>query len=274
MARSADPGGTPAGAPSVDSTLVAARRALDRERTLLQNERDAFEAFYRRLEAVPPDAPHASDGASATARRADLTDPSAHTGLDAVQRAYEETVMAAPHYEDEYGDRYRESLAAEFDAELAAALTDPPTLSPVARARLLDEVRFAVESRTDVLAELDREADALDDARAALRDVTEELAAIESRPLFECERDELARLRDDLATLADRCDDLAVERQTGDLRSTDRLFTATGESSLVRYLYADLPHRYPVLRAIAACSDRVETARRHVRTATRSRDAR
>ncbi|MFB6081684.1 MAG: hypothetical protein ABEJ67_02565 [Halanaeroarchaeum sp.] len=178
--------------------------------------------------------------------------------------------MAVSHYAEEYGDDYRASLAAEFNPELAAALTDAPRLPPVVKDQLLDATRRAMEARETFLSELQREETALHIASQALREIDDEISAVESRPYFECDADELTRLEEDLTALAARCEELTTERQSGELHSVSRLFTAPHRVSLNEYLYerADCP--YPLLTEVARLSTRVETARRSVRTAQRS----
>jgi len=99
-----------------DDPLAAARRALAVERQRTTDERDALSTFLDRVRDVDVVEPTPMQGP-----KRQLQTPQT-TGLATVRDAYVGTVMSVPHYDEEYGDSYGESLEAEFGADVAAAL--------------------------------------------------------------------------------------------------------------------------------------------------------
>ncbi|MBP1953136.1 hypothetical protein J2752_000017 [Halarchaeum rubridurum] len=242
--------------PTGDVGFERARRALERERDVLTAECDAFDAFARRVGALGTTeaASDAYDGLL-TEGRGDGRAGSR------VREAYAETVMAVPHYDEEYGESYRAHLAAEFGPALAAALRDEPGLPAFLQQQVVAAAREAEASRAAVLDALERERAALDAAADALTDVETERAVVDSRPFASCERGELARLRADLADLAARCESLAERRQSGDLRPERRIPPSLDAPGFEEYVYDGLATTYPVLSAVARESERVERTR-------------
>ncbi|GAA0302644.1 DUF7260 family protein [Halarchaeum salinum] len=233
-----------------------ARRALERERDVLDAECDAFEAFSRRVGALP----------TTSASRDPYTGPlgETHGGARAASRvreAYVETVMAVPHYDEEYGESYTTHLAAEFGPALAAAIRDEPGLPAFLQQQLVAAARDARESRVAVRDALVDERNALDAAADALADIETERTVIDSRPFDSCAPDELRRLQDDLDDLAARCESLAERRQSGDLRPDRRVPSALDAPSFEKYVYGETATTYPVLSALARESERVERTR-------------
>ena len=161
--------------------LRDAREAVSTERTRTTAERDAFDQFRRRIVRLDPDTPRppappsAGGGVLATAGSA-----VEGANLADARAAYAETVMATPHYDEEYDESLPQSLAAEFGDGVAGAMVGGGALTPQLRATLADSAERAREEREDLLADLDREeegvdaaSDTLSSAAAAAEEVTE-----------------------------------------------------------------------------------------------------
>ncbi|GGL66337.1 DUF7260 family protein [Halocalculus aciditolerans] len=274
---------TVSGARTVETDVVdAAKARVEHERGVIDAERDAFAQFRKRVDRLAPDGAKSRESVtpSRSAARATMLDGSESTGqsaLAAVRDAYRETVMATAHYDADYGDTYAESLAAEFGPELAHGLIGDGGFPAILRERLLAAVDSAVENRQRVRATLDREHRALTRAGETLAELREEVAAIDSRPFFDCDPDELRRLRADLTALDRQCDQLAASRQSGDLHTATTLPHANDHCSLSDLLYDDLDVQFPVLSATATTSERIHDARTRVEralTATRTTERR
>ncbi|MBP2251770.1 hypothetical protein J2754_002102 [Halarchaeum solikamskense] len=265
MATLADRRGTRGGREPTGDGFESARRAIEREREVLDAERDAFGAFARRVDALGTTDTAGDPYGGLLAGRGD------GRASSGVREAYAETVMAVPHYDAEYGESYREHLAAEFGPALAAALRDEPGLPAFLQQQVVAAARDAEESRAAVVVALDRERDALDSAAAALADVETERAVVDSRPFASCERAALVRLRDDLDDLAARCESLAERRQAGDLRPERQVPASFDAPGFEEYVYGETGTTYPVLSAIARESERVERTRAAVDRALDSR---
>lgn len=241
---------------TMSDRLSSARRAVERERRACAAEREAFRAFRRRVaELTPARVP--------VTRRAPLADPTADdTSLDGVREAYEDTVMAVPHYDREYGDGYAESLAAELGEDVAAAVFGSRTLTPELHDALLAAAESAVADRAEFLDLLDREIESLAVADAALDELRDDLVALDSTPLPERGFDELLELRTALDHAESRLDRVAARRQ--ETLSAHRRTLPTIEADVTDYLYGRLDASYPVLATVAEFGDAVETATRRV----------
>lgn len=243
-----------------------ARRALRRERHILQTEVDAFGRFCRRVQAVDAESTDSLPGRSAAmATLASRTEHADSTASAAIREAYAETVMDTPHYAAEYADTYWESIASEFGAELAMALRQATRVTSFLKTQLLAAARESKTSRKQLLADLDDEAAALDDAERALCAISEDLVAIRSRPFYACPARELRRLLADLDALEADCQDLAVRRQVGDLEPTTVHVPSADARPLNEYLYQSLASSHPLLSAVGRASDDVVTTARRIR---------
>jgi hypothetical protein len=252
----------------------AARQAVEREREVVATEVEAFRAFRRRLRAAEADTA-TTDAATASGlpNTASAGTAAGHAGTarrdDRIRVAYEATVMDTPHYDEEYGDAFPESVAAEFGPELAAAFTADRPLTPVLKRQAVAAARDAEERRDGMLAALADERDALDAAGGALGEIRQDLVAVRSRPFYDCDRRELDALWGELDDLEARCGALARRRQVGDLDPA-RLAFPVGDATLPEYLYGSLPASYPVLHAVGAAADCIVATRRPVERARRA----
>jgi hypothetical protein len=242
--------------------LDAARDRLRAERRRVVDEREAFEAFRRRTAEVAP-----ATGPAAGSREVPVGHPasgpvgSSDAGATAVRDAYVATVMSVPHYDEEYGEPYRESVEIEFGPELAAAL-DAGFDARTKRATLAATDR-GIDDRERLLAALDEEADSLADARAAIERALEDLADL--RAEAETARyGTLDAVRVQLARLADDCDAAAADRQAHVREHHDQLGLPDEYPSIQRYLYADLDAAHPALATLAEVADLVRRERERV----------
>ncbi len=255
------PGDTDTGKPATDG-LEAARRCVRRERRRTVDEREAFEAFARRVaDAETAAPPQARAGATLVG--------GGRVGTDAVRRAYRETVMSVPHYAEEYGDELGESVAAEFGPELAAGLDDGVLTERLQHA-VVAAARRAYADRDAFLDRLDAEAASLADAAERLEAVHGELAG-HQREFAGESYGALEALHRRLGVLAEICDAVAADRQAHLREHRDDLGLPEAVPDLPSYLYGDLEPDYPVLAAVAATADRVTDARRSIARAYGSR---
>lgn len=251
--------------------VEAAREAVERERGVVTTEVEAFEAFRRRLRAADADTA-ATDAAAAGGlpSTASVGTVAGHGGSarrdDRVRAAYQATVMDTPHYDDEYGDTFPESVGAEFGPELAVAFAADRPLTSVLKRQAVAAARDAETRRDRLLSSLSDERDALDAAGTALGEVRQDLVSVRSRPFYDCDRRELDALAGDLDDLEARCGALARRRQAGDL-DPGRLAFPVSDATLPEYLYGSLPATYPVLHAVGAAADCIATTRRGVERA-------
>ena len=117
---------------SIADALIARIRRGQRE---ISDERQAFRAFQKLVATVDTrDVADASAGGL-------VLQTQGTPGLDQVRTAYESTVMAVPHYADEYGDTYADSVVAEFGPDIGPVLVDGHCLT--------DQLKQAVLASAD-----------------------------------------------------------------------------------------------------------------------------
>lgn len=240
--------------------LPRAREACEEERTRTRAEANAFERFARRVadvDVAPTQAHHAGIGAVPLTQSGD-------GNLRAVRKAYRETVMDVPHYEEEYGESMQTNMAAEFDPDLAAAVCEGSGFTPQLQQTLIEHSKRARDRRETFLETLETESEALEEARDALTDIDDELGRMNERPLSTRSFDELADDWERLGRLHDRCQRLVEERQ-----ATLRKREVVGQRSLspgelCPYVYQTQPVTHPVLAEGVRVAELITSARRRV----------
>ena len=243
--------------------VPAALEELAAERRALRAEQDAFSDFRARvgtLEAVST-APAGSVGTQAVS----LTAPgTAVADLEPVREAYRETVMAVSHYAEQYGESLATNVAQELGPTLARAVVSDQPLSPPLKEALLAASREARLDRQPVIAALDREMAALDDAESRLDALERRRRSVLDRPPLECSYDGLIARWQRLGDVADDCARLCRERQSQlddeRLRSSD-----ADPDSIGAYVYRHLPVDHPVIADALAVLARIEENRRRAR---------
>ena len=265
----------PTDGPSADQTdqphrpaaiLRDAREALRVERRRTVDEREAFEAFRSRVRSI---------AAEASTRRPQTTVPSplrgdtgaTSRGLVAVRDAYRETVMAVPHYDEEYNDTYERSLAAEFGPELAAALTRESTLRERCRSSLLAKTDDAIASREELLSVVESESESVSRAAADLVPVADELETFSQTAIRGRDFGALDAYRARLDVLAERCESVGTRRQRDRADGERSASLDDTVSDVQTYLYQELPATYPVLAAVAGVAGRIKSVRHDVERA-------
>lgn len=243
------------------STLRAAADAVEEEQSRTTAERDAFRSFAQRVAELSPDtatsAGVATTGAVATAA---VAEPA--RGLAKVREAYRETVMAVPHYDEDYGETLVENMAAEFGDDAAMPVQDTRSLSPMLKQLLVSKATAAATERERLIGRLSHEADELKSARETLSEVEAELEDYDLPTLNRVDYGGLVDRWDHLDELEDRCSEVLQTRQhnLGERNGGQRTDAAT----FIEYVYSLLPVDYPVLAESAAVLERIEDARRTV----------
>jgi hypothetical protein len=233
--------------------LKRAESLLTRERRRTRAERRAFEEFGTRVEAIA-----ASGGTGDRAPSAPLVRSPTDAAHREVTEAYRETVMAVPHYDDEFGEPLAANMRAELGVDVATALLDGGQFSAPVKEWVLETASEMVAQRDRYLAVTDAEAASLSDSRARLASLHEAVRDCRSPPA----EDQFADLRatwNRLTELRADCDQLLRERQAW---LQNRASSGTSKSNrweVLAYLYGPLSASFPVLDAgvaVVACIDR------------------
>ncbi len=232
---------------AVLSRLDGAREALARERTRTRAERDAFERFRRRVVKLEPREvtrpTPTGGGTNVLATAAGRPDPDGG-GVAAARRAYRETVMATPHYEEEYDETLAENVAEEFSGAVARALVDDDgTLTPALRATLASGAERARDERAELLSRLETEESAVSEAASTLEPAVEAAERTVERDLAYDGYPDIVGEYERLEWHEDRVEALLSDRQ-------GRIHDEEGRRQhWFDYLYRSLDSPYPVLSA-------------------------
>jgi hypothetical protein len=225
--------------------LLDARESLETERARTRAERDAFEQFRQRVTRLDsseprPLEPAPGGGGVLAVAGGGVAEDSA---LAEARTAYEETVMATAHYEEEYDETLAENVGEEFSESVANALTQGSALTPQLHSTLATGADRARSNRDELLAALDREEANLVAAEDVLEPAARAAEGILTQDL-------------DRHTYSDLIAD--YERAEWHERGVESLLadrqTAVHDREAERphwyeYLYGGLPSPYPVLAA-------------------------
>lgn len=220
--------------------LSTADRILERERTEVTAERDAFEAFVERLATITPETePAARVPSPAVAAREPVPDR-----IERVRAAYRETVMSVAHYDDVYGESLAENAAAEFGPDLAEGLRGDRSVpfTRLYKNALRTAAAGAVQERRVFIDVLHRESQSIERARTELTDLIAELDTTIIPEWYQ-------------ETFADRLDRVATERQKT-LRTRQSL-PSIEDHGLCTYLYERESWSYPVLTSVTRVHETV-----------------
>lgn len=231
---------------AVLSRLDEARAELASERSRTRAERDAFERFRRRVVKLEPSqlATAAPQSGGANVLAATGASSADGGGLAEARRAYRETVMSTPHYDEEYDESLAENVAEEFSGPVAGALHENGgALTPGLRTTLAGGARRASEERAEMLSRLETEDAAVAGARSTLEPAVEAAERVRDDDRSYDTFTDVAAEYDRLEWHADRVETLLSDRQS-------RVHDEEADSGLwYEYLYRSLSSPYPVLAA-------------------------
>jgi hypothetical protein len=225
--------------------IADARRTVRRERRRTIDEREALAAFANRVSELSVD--DVKTGVQVGARFATANTTSA---VAAVRQAYEQTVMAVPHYQLEYNETYVESLTAEFGPNIAAAATGP-RLTNAARAGLVDAAKSARADRARFVEALNTEDQGLREADERLGELLAEAAELDTEPLTQLDFGSLDAIRARICVLEQHTNTVAKTRQTALHDQHEDLCLSLAGVTLPEYVYQTCDTQYPVLSQVA-----------------------
>ncbi|NHN40484.1 hypothetical protein G9C85_02380 [Halorubellus sp. JP-L1] len=259
------------------SRLYDAADALAAERERTRLERDAFATFVDSVASIDPQNPGLTDGGPTTV-------DAGHGGtLSHVVDAYRDTVLAVPHYDDEYDDTLAEHMAAEFGDDVALAVRNGAILSPQLQQTLCARGTQAKQRRDRLLSAIDAEDDSLSACTRTLREIDDDLDAVEADvaavdrvvddattgadadvPASTVDREDLVH---DWHTVHGRREELVSlleSRQSAIHEQRHVVGQGDGPTALYEYVYDALPSSYPVLSVGTHLLERTRSLRRNV----------
>ena len=239
-------------------------------------ERDAFRQFHARCAQIDP-TPTPQTSSSPSTSQTTATGLAERIGLlrsrtqhaepngtlQQICEAYRETVMAVPHYTEEYDDPLDENLAAEIGDELATAITTGEYFPPQIKQNLAQTTQQCIASRRMLLDDLDREQAALETAETTITEMLDWLHERNAQPMCEWSLTERYRIHETLCQYESHCDAVARERQ--ETVHVHRVTARQADSQLfTRYLYESLSVTYPVLADLATLESLLREARQRL----------
>lgn len=245
--------------------LREARATVSEEQSRTAAEHDAFATFARRIAAIDPGSP-AVQPASSSGPTATLTaEPHPpDEALEQVTAAYRETVMAVPHYDEDYDETLATNMAEEFGEEIATAVVSGSQFTQQLKQALMHGSRDAQNRRRELLSGLDREAEDLDEAMDAFGEIDAAIDAVDESPLTDRSFDGLAAIWERLGEIEDRCNRIIDRRQQRIHEWSMSGPRDAAAPTLHEYLYQPLSVTYPILADGTGLADRIRTAQHRV----------
>jgi hypothetical protein len=235
-------------AAAVSDRLAAAGTELGLERRRITDELEALKTFADRVQSIEAESESAS---LAGCRRVIVDAAGTDERLDRVREAYESTVMSVPHYAEDYGDTYRQSLRDEFTPDIAVALTDSREFDDRCKRALLSAIAESRSARESLVAEIDTERESITEATETLSDVGEELDELSTIPFEERSFGALDAYYNRLKVLESKCETVSDRRQRTVFEQRRTGWLPAETPDIAKYFYQDLSIDYPVMSAVA-----------------------
>jgi hypothetical protein len=220
--------------------------AIEAERAILTAEGDAFEEFLDIVRSITP-----QSGTRQTVRsihtRSGEDDP-----FQSLRTAYESTVMAVEHYDDEYGESYEENIRAEYGPDIATLLITGHVFERHHKQALTVATEDVIDQRRYLLDALDEEQQSVERFKEPVKSVTDAIESLETGTLTSSSPQLLDGYRRRLDVLKSRCHDLVERRQSEIVDDRRALSLSTSSPDIPSYLYTDLPVTYPVIAPLTA----------------------
>ena len=231
----------------INERLCAASDAVQTESQRIEDEIEAFETFETELHQISTSTQEPLQPFNPVEFRTH----SSPSMTETLQELYHSTVMAVPHYEEDYDESFFENLSAEFGPELVLLIDKAECFDRRLKSIIETHIREAIDERENLAATLSAEKEAVERITAQLQKVA---TKIDSLQYSEHAPDDFCSLEShwrQLEILESKCDTLAAERQETIRMLERKAGTQNHQISLNQYLYQDLQHEYPVLASIA-----------------------
>lgn len=250
------------------------RQSLHAEQKRTEIERNAFEKFATRItdlqSSSKPFTPSADQGefqdtsGTVALKSQPVSEPSPTDELATIRNAYQETIISVPFYEVEYGDTYEESIRVEFGPDIAIALTQSDSLSPVAKQALFAKIEQARSEREVLIETCEREFASVDEAASVLKPIDEELQSVESISFDDHGFGALEAHWTRLLILKDKCEHATIIRQATIHPHPTECSLPVDAPDICVYLYEKFETSYPILCLCADLARRIEDSRQQI----------
>jgi len=247
----------------IKTILSKAQSELQVESRRLEREIQAYAEFKKQLESIPvTESPPVS-----TAGSIQLDQGSSIDQCTAIRESFEATVMAVPHYSEDYDESFLEHFAAEFTPEVAALVANSNEVTPQLYSMLHSQVISAIEDRNHFLSSINSEQDAVTESGSRLLKRAQQLNTLSTTEIDQLDFAGLEAQWTYLAQQHQLCDTIAADRQQH-IMATKRTVGATNTTSdLYVYLYQDLDVTYPILSKIAEIGETIHRQQKQIESA-------
>lgn len=235
--------------------VSAAIKAVQTEKDNVKTEQETFREFAEEVRSLSL----AGQSIMGTNAQSVNTGPN-DRALKQVRETYRETVMSTPDFDREYGETFRQHVASEFGDDVASLLTDGHQLNEPVKRLIVQQARQSARERELLLDGLGVEERSLEEATAALAPIQTTLHDIEQADLSDLSLSALAQLDAELRDRREECRYLLRTRQE-EIHTVNRRVNGQSKTLTQRYLYGELPVRFPVLSAILDHLYAIENAR-------------
>ncbi|WP_336360904.1 DUF7260 family protein [Haladaptatus sp. ZSTT2] len=241
--------------------LGQARSICTTEVSRTRAERDAYARFLRRVTGI------SASQVMTQVQTGGMTVANVQTAdqsIKEVREAFEQTVMAVPHFAEEYDEPLEVHMALEFGDELARAVSHGTQLTPQLKQALIQQAEFACTQRDAMLGTLDTELEDLEAATTLLANVETELDDVTAEPLYRRSYADLHAAWERLGDLERNIKSLLTERQKEMQSGIQFGIRRTDSGKFHDYLYQSLDVSYPVLADGANTVDRLRDIRHDI----------
>ena len=251
---------------SPSNRIHRALDSIDREERRTKAERDAMQAFRDCISDLAVTSPTTEVGPAAVQSATDRTEI-----LRTVRTQYESTVMAVPHYEEEYDESYTENVSQEFGPDIATVLVHGSGFERRHKQALLAAVRESIAVREKLLGALQAERASVTALREPVRSVATDIERIEAATVGDEPVQLLDGYRSRLGILEKRCHELIERRQSEMVDKRRELRLPISGPDIPTYIYSDLPVSYPVITILTELIETAATAKATLETALSQR---
>lgn len=224
--------------------IPEARRLLDTEKEKLESEAQAFREFLTQVQSI-------ANGPSPTTpiQKQDLLTNNRNKLIqNSILEAYSKTVMAVPHFEEDYAESMAQNIASEFSADLATILVGDDPVPHTVIPSLMAHSRTAIHHREEFLQILEQEDQSICQIFEVLEQLSTDINRSEPASPAKSELFETGCLSG-ISNIDTTCQSLLTKRQQ-EIHSINKRHSQQPSPFVQQYLYQELDVTFPVLNAL------------------------
>jgi len=248
---------------SIELTLSNVEAELQLECQRVRDEIQAYKKFAKQLDSIPViETPQV-----ATSQPARFDSDLPVDRNRGIKELFESTVMAVPHFTEDYNESFLEHLATEFTPEVAISVKQsnhPNGISPQLQSVLYSQAKTAIETRKQLLSTIDSEEENITDSATKLIDRSKKIDKIHQAEISGLDFGGLEAYWKNLEQQKELVDNIAIERQKHIFTSRRSAGPTNTTSDLYEYLYQDLEEIYPILARIGEVGETIQREQKEI----------